>query len=54
MRRNIANIRVITGDVIDYEFDLESFDRVVSIEVREVAHTQFLKPVTNIFSFSST
>ncbi|KAG6040562.1 hypothetical protein E4U41_000137 [Claviceps citrina] len=34
-RRNLSNIRVITGDVVDYEFDPGSFDRVVSIELFE-------------------
>ncbi|KAG6050877.1 hypothetical protein E4U17_006347 [Claviceps sp. LM77 group G4] len=34
-RRNITNIKVITGDVVDYEFDPGSFDRVVSIELFE-------------------
>lgn len=34
-RRNITNIKVITGDVVDYEFDRGSFDRVVSIELFE-------------------
>ncbi|KAK2598981.1 hypothetical protein QQS21_005586 [Conoideocrella luteorostrata] len=34
-RRNITNIQVITGDVVDYEFEPESFDRVVSIELFE-------------------
>jgi cyclopropane fatty-acyl-phospholipid synthase-like methyltransferase len=27
-------LRVITGNAVDYEFESESFDRVVSIEVR--------------------
>ncbi|KJK77977.1 hypothetical protein H634G_06944 [Metarhizium anisopliae BRIP 53293] len=34
-RRNITNVRVITGDVVDYEFEPESFDRIVSIELFE-------------------
>lgn len=29
----LTNLTVITGDVVDYEFEPESFDRVVSIEV---------------------
>lgn len=37
-RRNITNIKVITGDVVDYEFDPGSFDRVVSIEVSASFH----------------
>jgi cyclopropane fatty-acyl-phospholipid synthase-like methyltransferase len=32
-RRDLNNVKVITGDVVDYEFASESFDRVVSIEV---------------------
>lgn len=31
--KGITNLEVITGDVVDYEFEPESFDRVVSIEV---------------------
>lgn len=31
--RGLENIEVITGDAVDYEFEPESFDRVVSIEV---------------------
>lgn len=30
--RGLKNIEVITGDAVDYEFEPESFDRVVSIE----------------------
>ena len=30
----LKNVTVITGDVIDYEFEKEAFDRVMSIEVR--------------------
>jgi predicted RNA methylase len=32
--KGLANLTVITGDIVDYEFEPESFDRVVSIEVR--------------------
>lgn len=32
-RRKLENVRVITGDVVEYEFERGSFDRVVSIEV---------------------
>ena len=32
-KRNISNLKVITGDVVDYEFEPGQFDRVVSIEV---------------------
>jgi cyclopropane fatty-acyl-phospholipid synthase-like methyltransferase len=31
--KGLANLKVITGNVVDYEFETESFDRVVSIEV---------------------
>lgn len=35
-RRGVgANLRVITGDVVDYEFEAGRFDRVVSIELFE-------------------
>jgi len=29
----LENLTVITGNIVDYEFEPESFDRVVSIEV---------------------
>jgi cation-transporting ATPase 13A2 len=32
--KGFTNLTVITGNVVDYEFKKESFDRVVSIEVR--------------------
>lgn len=32
-RRNLRNVTVITGDIVDYEFEPGAFDRVVSIEV---------------------
>lgn len=31
--KGFKNLIVITGNVVDYEFEPESFDRVVSIEV---------------------
>jgi cyclopropane fatty-acyl-phospholipid synthase-like methyltransferase len=31
--KGLKNIKVITGNVVDYEFEKEAFDRVVSIEV---------------------
>ena len=31
--KGLTNLTVITGNVVDYEFEKESFDRVVSIEV---------------------
>ena len=33
-KEGLKNLEVITGNVADYEFEKESFDRVVSIEVR--------------------
>jgi len=33
--KGLKNLTVITGDVVDYEFEKESFDRVVSIELFE-------------------
>lgn len=35
-RLNIKNVEVITGDITNYEFEPEQFDRVVSIEVRAI------------------
>jgi cyclopropane fatty-acyl-phospholipid synthase-like methyltransferase len=34
-KKGLKNLEVITGDVATYEFDPESFDRVVSIEMFE-------------------
>jgi cation-transporting ATPase 13A2 len=31
--KGLKNLMVITGNVVDYEFEKDSFDRVVSIEV---------------------
>ena len=31
--KGLKNVNVITGNVVDYEFEGETFDRVVSIEV---------------------
>ena len=33
--KGLSNINVLTGDVVDYEFDQGSFDRVISIELFE-------------------
>ncbi|KAL0779380.1 hypothetical protein CaCOL14_003864 [Colletotrichum acutatum] len=33
--KGLSNLTVITGNVVDYEFERESFDRVVSIELFE-------------------
>lgn len=32
-RLNLNNVEVVTGDIVDYEFEPEQFDRVVSVEV---------------------
>ncbi len=44
-KRGLANVTVITGNVVDYEFEPESFDRVVSIEVR--CSLSFAAPSSN-------
>lgn len=31
-RKALSNVSVVTGNIVDYEFEPESFDRVVSIE----------------------
>jgi cyclopropane fatty-acyl-phospholipid synthase-like methyltransferase len=36
--KGLKNLEVITGNVVDYEFEHESFDRVVSIEVNIPNH----------------
>lgn len=33
--KGLKNLKVITGNVVDYEFEKEAFDRVVSIEVSD-------------------
>ncbi|CAF9905071.1 hypothetical protein IMSHALPRED_000251 [Imshaugia aleurites] len=33
--KGLSNIKVLTGDVVDYEFDEGAFDRVISIELFE-------------------
>lgn len=33
--KGLKNLKVITGNIVDYEFDTSSFDRVVSIELFE-------------------
>lgn len=33
VEKGLKNLTVITGNVVDYEFEPESFDRVVSVEV---------------------
>lgn len=49
--KGITNLQVITGDVVDYEFEPESFDRVVSIEVRYVPPLPPL--MTSLFSLAA-
>jgi len=34
-KKGLTNLKVMTGDVVDYEFDKGAFDRVVSIELFE-------------------
>jgi len=34
--KGLTNLTVITGNIADYEFERDCFDRVVSIEVRSV------------------
>lgn len=36
--KGLKNLTVITGNVVDYEFESSSFDRVVSIEVSRSIH----------------
>ena len=33
--KGLTNLEVVTGDVVDYEFEKEEFDRIVSIELFE-------------------
>ena len=33
--KGLSNLKVITGDVVDYEFEKGAFDRIVSIELFE-------------------
>ena len=33
--KGLSNLKVINGDVVDYEFEKEAFDRVISIELFE-------------------
>jgi cyclopropane fatty-acyl-phospholipid synthase-like methyltransferase len=44
--KGLKNLTVITGNVVDYEFEKESFDRVVSIEV---CHMIVLPGLTDIY-----
>jgi len=47
--KGLRNLTVITGNVVDYEFERESFDRVVSIEVCHMF--QCVNSAYRIFSF---
>lgn len=31
--KGFTNLTVITGDIVDYEFEANSFDRIISVEV---------------------
>lgn len=45
--KNLSNVTVITGNIVDYEFEPSSFDRVVSIEVGHSlihSHTYSCRP----------
>lgn len=35
-RHNLKNVEVVTGDIADFVFESEQFDRVVSVEVRAI------------------
>jgi len=37
--KGFTNLTVITGNVVDYEFEKEAFDRIVSIEVKKTPLT---------------
>lgn len=37
--KGIRNIIVVTGNVVDYEFEPDTFDRVISIEVCHQIHS---------------
>ncbi|KAF2261171.1 cyclopropane-fatty-acyl-phospholipid synthase-like protein [Lojkania enalia] len=66
--KGLTNLTVITGDVVDYEFEPNSFDRIISIELFEhmknyekllAKVSRALKPVTgklfvHIFAHHST
>jgi cyclopropane fatty-acyl-phospholipid synthase-like methyltransferase len=39
--KGLKNLNVITGNVVDHEFEPESFDRVVSVEVCPEMTTSF-------------
>lgn len=49
-RKGLKNLQVLTGDVVDYEFEPEQYDRVVSIEVYAARSRPFLDATTNSFT----
>lgn len=51
--KGLTNLTVITGNVVDYEFEKESFDRVVSIEVSSKIRPVFHSILTRL-SYSNT
>lgn len=48
--KGLNNLTVITGDVVDYEFTAQSFDRILSIEVKDVSVYQ-LRPYSFTIAF---
>ncbi len=51
--KGLKNLTVITGNVTDYEFEPESFDRVVSIEVCSIMQCGSEKGLINMYGSSS-
>ncbi|KND93529.1 hypothetical protein TOPH_01720 [Tolypocladium ophioglossoides CBS 100239] len=41
-RRGLANVTVITGNVVDYKFEPASFDWVVSIEASRLSISTYM------------
>lgn len=52
--KGLDNLTVITGNVVDYEFEPESFDRVVSIEVSVKNHGIFRTDTDDILTRCSS
>ncbi len=50
----LKNLEVITGNVVDYEFERNTYDRVVSIEVWYLCSRRQCPTYTKIISYSST
>ncbi len=42
--RGLMNVEVITGDIVDYEFEHDVFDRVVTVEVSNPCLLLFALP----------